>query len=442
MIAETRRVPKLPHWPLVGNLFALRRDPLRLLERVYRECGEAGVFHVGTRPVYVLTAPEYAAEVLQHQAALFRRGPMVRDFARPLFGAGLITAEPEAHARRRAMLTPLFHARRLADAAGLALEEAVATEEKWRHATCIDATAETRRLVLSLVGRFVFGNMTRDEAAALGQALDEGVRYVSRRLANPLSPPLSWPTPYNRRVSRAVAKADQNVRALIAARRAQPAAGEDLLGELLAAQGPEGRRLSDDEARDDLVFLFLAAFEPMASVLAWTLCLVAEAPAVFTRLRAELDEVVGDRPPTVEDGPRLVYATQVLKEALRLFPPVHTLGRQAIEDVTVRGFRLRAGALVLVCPYLLHRRSDVFPDPLRFDPDRFSGRSSYPRFAYLPFGAGSRACLGSSLSLVQGPLLLAALVRRCRLELAGPPPCAETLMSLRPKNARLWVRRE
>ena len=443
---SVRRVRALP---LVGNLLDFRRDRIGLIERVYAECGEAGKFRLGTRDVLILSSAEHARTVLVEQADAFEKGPVVRLFARPILGDGLISCTNEAHKRQRRMLAPSFVPRRIARYAEAMASSAEAASAAWKDGERVDLVSEMLRLSMQIVGRTLFSIDLLGEARDLSEAMSIAMHHVSERIEAPLSLPLAVPTRTNRRLRRAIKRLDETIYGMIAERRAENAADrdgilpeqDDVLSSLLEARDEEGGApLSNVEIRDELMTLFVAGHETSAMSLAWAWYLLASNPNALAHMHAEIDRVLGDRLPTYEDLPKLSYTLCVVKEALRLYPPVHSIGREAQRDVKLGPYRLARGAIVIVSPYLMHRREEYFADALAFEPERFAKdrEEKVPRYAYLPFGAGPRVCAGGQFALVEAQIVLATMARRVSFELeretdaAGIEP--QMLVTLRPER--------
>lgn len=441
-------IPRLPGLPLVGHLLAFRRDPIALLRRVAARCGDVGVFRLGPRDVVLVTSADYAREILVERAASFEKGPVVRRFARPLLGDGLIACENAVHKARRRLVLPAFHHRHVARYA----EEMVAAAERvargLEDGAVVDVAEEMTRLTLRVVGRALFSVDLVEEARELSEAIAVVLRHVTGRIERPLQLPLALPTPGGRAVRAAIDRLDGTILRMIAERRAAGSRpdGGDLLDALAGARDEEtGGGLTDRQIRDEAMNLFVAGHETTATALAWTFYLLARHPSAKRRLHDELDVALGGRAPVAADAAALPYCGQVFQEAMRLYPPVHSLGREAKEPVSVGPYRLPAGAIVVVSPLLMHHRADYFPDPEGFHPERFTPPVEDPFLAsaYLPFGAGPRACLGSHFAITEGQLVLATIARQVELEWPGGPPVEpEMLVVLRPRGpVRLRVKR-
>jgi cytochrome P450 len=248
--------------------------------------------------------------------------------------------------------------------------------------------------------------------------------------------PVHWPGESTRRLEEAVRVVDERVARMIAARRAAGLARRDLLSVLVSARDEEGRAMSDEEVRDEILTLFIAGHETTASALAWALYLLGQHPEALERARGEASALRG-RPATAADLPRLGFCLQVFKEAMRLYPPIYVMARRCLVDVRIGSFDLPRDTALIISPWTLHRRPEIWPDPERFDPSRFEPAAEQARdkLAYLPFGAGPRICIGNHFSLMQGPLALATLLARLDLELVTRAPIEpEAHATLRPKG--------
>jgi cytochrome P450 len=260
-----------------------------------------------------------------------------------------------------------------------------------------------------------------------------------------LALPIFVPTPRNVKFKAARRRLDQAVCRLVADRRAALAAGaaapDDLLQRLLEARAEDGRPMPAQQLRDEIITLIIAGHETVASALTWTWHLLAENPEAEAGLHRELAGVLAGRPPTVDDLPRLHFTRAVFDEALRLYPPAWLITRKALAPDEIGGHAVPAGALVIISPYVIHRRPEHWPEAEAFRPARFlDGQAgAAPRFAYLPFGGGPRLCIGNTFALVEGVLVLATVAQRCRLRHAsGHSVEADPLVTIRPRGG-LWM---
>lgn len=427
-----REIPCLSGWPVLGNLLELQKDRFRLMHRVRDELGPVGAIRLGPRRVYVLTCPDMAREILMEKASAFEKGPMLRSFARPFLGEGVINCLNRQHSRKRRLTAKAFTRARTEGHAEMMARLSLETCQDWQSGDSVDLFDEMRKLTLRVIGLALFSLDLTDEAAGLGRALDVAMDHISHRLDSPWSSPLFIPTRRNRRVQEAVQFIDTFIGRLIRERRDGGDRGDVL--SLLMSRDEGKQSLSDAEVLDEVKSLFFAGFETNTTALSFAWAFLADNSVWAARVRSEVDAVVGDREPTASDLPRLPLTLAVIKESLRIYPPVHSLGRQASRDVTVGGYRFSRGALLLVSPYLMHRRREVFPDPERFEPERFAPGASPPgKFDYLPFGAGPRVCLGAHFAMNEAQIALATLAKRFSFHLAQTPE-PQMAMTLRPRG--------
>ncbi len=364
---------------------------------------------------------------------------------RPLLGNGLLTSERDFHKRQRKLISPGLQHRRVGTYAGVMAGYTEIAQARWKDGETIDASAAMMKLTLAIAGKTMFDADLEGEAIEIGEAMTIANRAVSEQITSILPAPLAWPLPRNWPVKRAIQRLEKTGYKMIADRRKSGDDPGDILSLLLAAEEEgTGSKMSDVEIRDEVMTLFLAGHETTANALAWALHLLSRHPAVYARLRGEADAVLGGRTPTFEDFPRLPYAMSVLKETMRLYPPAYIIGRQATRDVDIGPYRLPQKMTVFVNVYGMHRRAKYFPDPEKFDPDRFRPETDkQQKAAYLPFGGGPRVCIGNQFALLEGQLVLAALAQRVEFSSANDRVIEpEPLITLRPRGGvPLVVRR-
>jgi cytochrome P450 len=440
-LARPAAVPVLPPGPrggpLFGSLRRLRRDPLGFFLELRARYGDVAHFRAGPYRVYLLSHPDLVREVLVTRHHSFMKSQVLQE-AKRVLGEGLLTSEGDLHRRQRRLLNPLFHHDRIASYAGVMAECAARLAERWRPGAVVDVHQEMSRLTLAIVGRALFGADVEDAAAhrvawALRAAFDMYERFLTpyARYVERL------PLPSNRRFERARRALDEVLFELIRERRAEGDRG-DLLSRLLSARDEEEGHgpMTDRQARDEAMTLFLAGHETTSLALTWAWYLLSDHPEAEARLHEEVDRVLGDRLPGASDVPALAHTRRVLAEAVRLYPPAWAMGRRALEDVEVGGGVVPRGATVVMSQYLIHRDPRWWRDPDRFDPDRWLEPEGHrPRFAYFPFGGGPRVCIGEDFAWTEGVILLATLARRWRLRLVpGHPVALAPRITLRPRH--------
>jgi cytochrome P450 len=421
------------------DLLAFRRNPLKFLTRLAREHGDIVHFRMGPQHVLLLNHPELIRDALVTRGDHFHKGRALQRSKR-LLGEGLLTSEGEYHRRQRRLAQPAFHRKRVESYGAVMVEYAARNSDRWHDGETPDIAHEMMRLTLSIVGKTLFDADVESEADEIGGALTEMLELFQMLLL-PYSEYLErLPLPANRRFARARAKLDSVIYRIIDERRANGADRGDLLSMLLLAEDEEGATggMNDEQIRDEALTIFLAGHETTANALAWTWYLLAQHPEAEAKLHAELDAVLeGGRLPTVEDLPRLAYTEMIVAESMRLYPPAWVVGRLAVKEYAVGGQVAQPGTLVLLSQYVMHRDPRFFPDPLRFDPERWTAaaKESRPPYAYFPFGGGARRCIGEGFAWMEGTLLVAAIARRWRMRLVpGHPVVEHPRMTLRPKH--------
>jgi cytochrome P450 len=427
---------------------SLQRDRLGTLTRLAREYGDLVAFRVGPQRLVLLNHPDYVEDVLVTRARLFKKGRAL-ERAKRLLGEGLLTSEADLHRRQRRLAQPAFHKQRITAYADAMVAHAQRTAARWADGDTLDISAEMNRLTLTIVGETLLGSDLEAEAGAVRDALTTVFEAFPMTMS-PFAPLLErLPLPIVRRYNRAQATLDRLIYRIIDERRRTPDDRGDLLSMLLLARDEEddGGRMSNAQVRDEAMTIFLAGHETTANALAFTWYLLAQNPAVERRLHEEIDAALGGRTATAADTALLPYARMVLAESMRMYPPAWAIGRRAMEDVEIGGYTIPKGTVVLFSQYLLHRDARFFPDPDRFDPDRWlpERQKGRPKFAYFPFGGGTRVCIGEAFAWMEGILVLATLAGRWRMESletgALPLQAAITLRPARGLPVRARARR-
>lgn len=435
-MSQPAAIPQAPKLPLVGSMLHYARGPLRFLEGVARQGPIVEMDFIRYR-AWLINDPTLVEQVFVRSAGVMQKDVFLRAL-KSLLGEGLLSSEGDFWKRQRRLIQPAFHRERIAGYGAVMVEHTAKMLDGWRDGETLELHHAMMALTADIVTRALFGDDVGD-TRDLASCIDA----VVSRFADPkfiLVPSLAnAPLPSNRRLREVSARLDGIVRGFITRRRAMGAAGpdDDLLAMLLAAQDDDGARMSDQQVRDELLILFLAGHETTALALSWTFHLLAQHPEAERALHAELDEVLGDREPTVDDLPRLKYTGFVVHETLRLYPPAWSLGRESTEPFELEGHRFPAGAWFWVLPWTMHRDPRFFTDPLEFKPLRWenSFAKTLPRGAYIPFGTGPRICIGNQFALMEATLLLATVARRFSLRAVAEPVVeAEPSITLRFKR--------
>jgi cytochrome P450 len=430
---------KFPPGPSEGlkrwSLGPLNDNPLDYFTKVAREYGDiAGLRVLNFRSIFI-NHPDLIEEVLVTNARKYSKGRVLRA-NRHVFGEGLLTSEGDFWLRQRRLAQPAFHRARIASYAATMVEYTQRMLNGWRGGEERDAHQEMMRLTLQIVGKTLFDADVERDAQDVGKSL-ELLLEIGANFRRAIFVPHWLPTPTNLRVKREVAQIEKILYRIIGERRASGRDAGDLLSMLLSAQDEDGSRMSDRQLRDEAITLFLAGHETTASTLSWTWWLLARNPAVEAKLHAELDAVLGDRAPSLDDLPRLAYTGHVITESLRLYPAAWGMARLAVEDHEIAGYAVTKGMGVAMAQWVVHRDPRWYDAPGEFRPERWENDlwKRLPRFAYFPFGGGPRQCIGSAFALMEATLILATIARKFQLRLVANHPVAPLAsITLRPRH--------
>ncbi|CAN5777244.1 cytochrome P450 [soil metagenome] len=467
------RFQSMPYAPggeeLMGHNGAFRRDrmgTLALLTQSTHPVLRLRIPWPGVR-AFAITDPEVVQEALVEKARHFDKSDMLRFSLWNLAGEGLFTSNGELWKRQRKLMAPLFTPKALEAYAADMVECSHRTMGGWRDGQELALSNETTRLTMGIAGKTLFDADTFSEADEIGEALTVALDWTSYVMGRPFSVahviakrlleragkggstrleraalaaqarfhgPIALVGERGRELRRAIQFLDDHVQKMIDVRRGSAKPQADLLSRLLSVRDEEGGAgMSDRQVRDEVLTLFVAGHETPATGLAWTVYLAGRDPAVYAAMEREVDAVGDD--PKISDLPRLELCVRAFKEALRIYPPVYMFGRDSRGDVTLAGYELPERSNALISPWGVHHSARFWPDPERFDPDRFlpANEAKRHRYAYLPFGAGTRVCLGNHFAYMEAALVLAVLLRRFRFEvIADEVP--EPIATLRPKN--------
>jgi cytochrome P450 len=420
--------------PLLGHLLPFRRNVLGLLAESRARFGDVVRFRLGPLVLHLAAHPDAIRHVLQDRADRYDKTTRSSAKIRGMTGLGLLTASGETWQRQRRMIQPGFRPVAVAGFVARMVEATEAMLARWQGRAAqgvpFDAASEMMRLTYTIVGRTLFSADVSGDADAVEHAMEVMLAHTYRRLQRIVDIPLGVPTPANRRFRAARATIDRVVSRILTERRrpekAERTETPDLLSILLRERDEAGRGMDDEQLRNETITLLLAGHETTANALTWTLYLLAGHPETAERLSAEVDTVLGDREPTAEDLTALPFTERVIREAMRLYPPIWAIERRAIEEDVIGGFRIPAGSTVVVSPWVTHRHPDFWDAPERFDPDRFTPERSAgrPQLAWVPFGAGPRYCVGGHFAMTEALVITALVMRRFRLRLVPGHPVA------------------
>jgi cytochrome P450 len=432
--------------------FAWRRfrpaNPIFLFQHLTEKYGDIAHYKIGWNHIVFLNHPDYIREVLVVQNDNFIKERTVRR-SKMLLGEGMITSEGAEHRVQRQVAQPAFHRQQIPEYAATMVREAERMRDSWRDGEERNVARDMMHLTLNVVAQTLFATDLREEVDELADAINRIMGLYNFLVMLPAAEWLVHLRPPGLAAFvRARKRIDRAVYRMIEAHRKQGAADKTSLLDLMLAASPDGSAASEQSLRDQVITIFLAGYETVANVLAWTWYLLSENPQCEQRLHDEINRELKGHAPAFNDIPRLRYTEMVLAESMRLHPPAWAMGRYALADFRLGDFFLPAKTTVLMSQFITHRDPRFFPDPLRFDPERFTAeaKSRRTKLTYFPFGAGARQCIGESFAWMEAVLLLSTLAQKWKLKLVpGQIVEPEPLITLRPKygmRMKVEARRE
>jgi cytochrome P450 len=419
--------------------FALRKfrpaNPIFLFQHLAETYGDIAHYKIGPHHIVFLNHPELIREVLVVQNDNFVKERTVQR-TKMLLGEGMITSEGAVHRAQRLAAQPAFHRQRIGEYGSVIVEEAAHIRDSWRAGERRDVAIDMMHLTLNVVARTLFATDLRDEVYELAAAINRIMGLYNFLVMLPAAEWLvHFRPPGLAAFVRARKRIDAVVYRMIDAHRRSGVDRGTLLDLMLAAS-PANDEASRQSLRDQVITIFLAGYETVANALSWTWYLLSENPDCEARFHQEVDQVLAGKLPGFEDVSNLRYTENVMAESLRLYPPAWAMGRYARNDFALGDYFLPARTTVLISQFVTQRDPRFFPDPLRFDPDRFTveGKARRTKFTYFPFGAGARQCIGESFAWMEGVLILATLAQKWKLRLIpGHRVEPQPLITLRPK---------
>ncbi len=431
---------------VMGNLDEYKRDPVTMLLRLQQRYGDVARNRLGPFLTHALAHPEHVQYVLQDNHRNYVRGRFYDNF-KLFFGNGLLTTDGDFWLRHRRAVQPQFHPQHVESHTTAVGTAAMGLVDCWNQlppGQPLDVIEDMMHLSLRMLGLMVFNTDISKHAKQVGPSVRFGIgAMMPQGNLNDFIP--RWmPTPFNRRVAQARKSIDTIIGQIIQDHQAGHCVTSDVISMLLASRHPEtGEPMTDQEVHDEVMTIFLAGHETTGTGQAWALYALAQNPVVFRLLREELDARLGGRAPTLADLESLPYLAQVVREVLRVYPPIWGFTRDLIEDDEIGGYHIPARSSVFVSPYVTHRHPEFWNNPDAFDPENFNGEApSRHKFAYFPFGGGMRKCIGFQTALLQMRVLVAVIVQHFNLSLLpGHPMERGALISLRPlKGIQLIIK--
>jgi cytochrome P450 len=441
---QVQTIPVRKGWPLLGVLPEIigRGASKDYFKHVMLEQGDCVRLNLGPKPVYLVSHPDYLQRILRDNYQNYRKPDMLYAAAREVVGQGLVTSTGDLWLRQRRMIQPHLHRKQLVCLFEEMQEAVTEVLNRWeglaQNHTEVEMGDKMAEITISVITRTMFGreSLSPDEISTVGQCAIRLVKYVSQSLFTSLLP--KWlPKPREATFKRDQQTLRQVVNRIIAKCRADKEASAGLIEMLIKSVDEETNQvMTEQQLFDEVMTIFLAGYETTATALTWLLVILKEYPAVLEKLQAEIDEVLGGRPPTFDDTLRLTYSQQVFKEVLRYHTVASLLPRALNEPDQLGPYRLPANALVLLSFHSVHHNPRVWEQPERFDPERFTPEAVAQRhpYAYVPFSAGPRKCAGDEFALVEGPLVIAMLLQRYTITLLPNQTFEASLGNLRPKQ--------
>lgn len=419
MSNPARIAPGPPGHFLLGHLREFRADVLDLVVRSAAEYGDIVRCRLGPHVVHLVNHPEHAEKILR--SPNYDKQTRSSATIKAISGDSLLTCNGDFWRRQRRMDQPAFHHRQIAGFTDKMTAAAGEMLERWSHHPSgepLDIAPEMARVTYSIVGRTLFSFDTGADSEAVEEAMRVMLPHVFEKLGRVVNLPGWFPSPANRRFTKALGDVDRVVYRIIAEHRAAMEAGEmptDLLAMLMAARDPDtGEALPDSQLRNETITFLLAGHETTANALTWIFHLIATHPDVEAALVEEIDTVLGGRTPVFQDIPALRYTKRAIQEAMRLYPPIWIIERRVIREDVIGGYHFPAGSSVVISPFALHRHPGFWEEPEKFDPDRFL---QPPPDAYIPFGLGPRFCIGNEFAMLEAHIIVAMVLQRYRLRM-------------------------
>ena len=432
---------------ILGSANQFRDDEPNFLLESVKTYGDLVYFRLANMHTYLVGHPDLVREVLVTQGEKFEKARLDKQILGKFLGNGLLTSDGEFHKRQRRLAQPAFHSKRIQNYAEVMVDYANKIMAGWEDGAVVDITEEMMHLTMLIVSKTLFDadaiTGSGDTAVAIANAMHDLQAVSNRDYQRGFSLPSWIPTADNRLRNKAAAQFNQVMDQIIAGRRQTAVDGQvedtgDLLSMLMLSVDEDGEFMNDRQLRDEVATLFAAGHETTSNALSWTWFLLAQHPDVEAALHEELDRVLAGRQPTLADLPNLPYSLQIIKEAMRLYPPAWILnGRAALTDVAIGGYTIPKGSTVFVSPYVMHRLPQYFAEPEAFKPERFTPEfeKALPKFAYMPFGGGTRVCIGNAFAMMEAQLLLATIAQTYRLAVAQSEPVPyKAQITLIPEN--------
>lgn len=444
--AKPKLPPKTPGVPLIGSIPGVLKHQIDFLEQAQRNHGNVYKLDLGAISIVMLCNPAYAQYVLRDNARNYDKGGAMWNSVRSMLGNGLVVSEGDFWMRQRRMMQPHFHRQYLSTMTELmisAIESEMKHWDGWADAgNPIDMLQAFNHITMKVIVQTMFGkDLAAEDADTMGTEMAYALDFMLQNMVTQGIP--NWiPVPGRKRYQVALKRVDEFLYRIIKQRREMTEQPKDLLGMLLNLIDEEtGEAMTDQQVRDEVATMFLAGYETTSLTLSWGVHHLLNHPEVVEKLTHEIDTVLGDQPPTFESLEKLHYTRMVLQEIMRIHPPAYWVPRTALEDDVIDGYSIRAGTMVAVSIYNIHRNPEIWDEPAVFNPERFAPGKAEKRHAlsWMPFGAGQRMCIGRDFSLMEGMFIIALMVQRYQLTSTGHVAKPGLSTTLRPKDG-VWAK--
>lgn len=445
---QSREIPLVPRSKSLKNILKFVKNPLPYLQQCAEEYGDTFAIYAGGMNYTILSIdPEVNRHVLQTNHRNYQKSYLLTEILGRYVGNGLLTSNGSYWLRQRRMIQPGFHRAKLQNISEIMLKVMeqfiVDLEQDMSANNATSNIVEINDKMMQLAFKMVSNTLFTDGAAEdtmerLNQQITDLQEMSTRQIRQPyLSKWFDWSGAIKKH-EKIAADSHEIILGIIKERRASGKEYDDLLDMLLSARYEDtGEGMNDQQLMEESLILFVAGHETTANAMAWAFYLLTQHPEVVDKIRAELDEKLGDRPPRFEDFRQLTYLTQVIQESMRVYPPAWTTDRVAIEDDEIKGYKIPKGTIVMNFIYGVHHSEKYWENPEVFNPDRFdkSKQKEKANFAYFPFGGGPRLCIGNSFAMMEMQIILCQMLRKYDVKLVeGQDIGVQPLVTLRPRN--------
>ncbi|TXC89325.1 cytochrome P450 [Metabacillus litoralis] len=416
------------------NYLDFRNDPLAFFMKM-QNGGEVVSLRTGLQPSFIVNSPDFVREILVAKDASFKKGRTDKVLRRTIHN-GLLTAEKHDHKRQKSYYQPIFYKERLNSYAKTIVEETKSLVTSLQDVEYCKLNDEMMQLTLAIIARVMFATNVEENKKQLADAVSDTIEQTAQTLFTPIIVPLAIPTKGNKIHKKAINKLEDMIYCILHDAKQHPDQYKmTMVGMLLDTQNDTGSAIDDEEIRDQMMTMLLAGHETSANLLTWIFYALNQNPDVEQKLYEEIKMIDLEQSP-FELYSKLNYTQLVIKEALRMYPPAWLIYRESEEAVELLGETFKAGSTFMICSYAIHRNEKVFPEPEKFKPERFADKKGedVPKFAYLPFGGGSRSCIGSKFAIMETTLILAILVKEYKFKVEQETVTPDPLVSLRIKE--------